>query len=85
MGRRGVGMRPRLVGAKGNNFSHFSLSYACFFIILRLFFHYPTLIFSLSYALKNHTKAKLICTIQRKAVSLPAVDTWGVHIYLVAL
>ena len=35
MGRRGVGMRPRLVGAKGNNFSHFSLSYACFFIILR--------------------------------------------------
>ena len=49
MGRRGVGMRPRLVGAKGNNFSHFSLSYACFplsytcfFIILRLFFHYPT-------------------------------------------
>ena len=55
MGRRGVGMRLRLVGTKGNNFSHFSLSYACF---------------PLSYALKNHTKAKLICTIQRKAVSL---------------
>ena len=50
MGRRGVGMRPRLVGAKGNNFSHFSLSYACFSIILRLFFHYPTPVFSLSYA-----------------------------------
>ena len=64
MGRRGVGMRPRLVGAKGNNFSHFSLSYACFplsytcfFIILHLFFHYPTPVFhyptpvfSLSYA-----------------------------------
>ena len=50
MGRRGVGMRPRLIGAKGNNFSHFSLSYACFFIILRLFSHYPTPVFSLSYA-----------------------------------
>ena len=50
MGRRGVGIRPRLVGAKGNNFSHFSLSYACFLIILRLFFHYPTPVFSLSYA-----------------------------------
>ena len=42
MGRRGVGMRPRLVGAKGittSPISHyptlvFSLSYACFFIIL---------------------------------------------------
>ena len=64
MGRRGVGMRPRLVGAKGNNFSHFSLSYACFF-------HYPTPVFSLSYTLKNHTKAIFICIIQRKAVTLP--------------
>ena len=92
MGRRGVGMRPRLVGAKGNNFSHFSLSYACFplsytcfFIILRLFFNYPTPVFSLSYALKNHKKQFLFAHFKEKQYLCTAVDTWGVHIYLVAL
>ena len=77
MGRREVGCVRDLSGQKVTTspISHYPTPV----------FHYPTPVFPLSYALKNHKKAKLICTIQRKAVSLPAVDTWGVHIYLVAL
>ena len=76
MGRRGVGIRPRLVGAKKVTTSPISYYPTPVFHYSTPFFHYPTPVFSLSYALKNHKKQILFAQFKEKQYLCTAVDKW---------